>query len=224
MDLKNKVLIWDLDNTLYRITPELADKLDLAMAEALVYDLGVPLDLATTKAKVKESYKIFRDGGEVFYRDYNISPKDLFEKYNFRNPVADIQPYDKLAQKIEKLPVKQYIFTASNRYPSEKILKKIELYDFFKDSFFSVEDFCCYKKNESAEVYKKLCEKIKTAPKNCIFIDDSYSNLEMAKQAGMQTVRIFYKENSTKDKDFIDFAYRGVNAFVDELLSQNHIS
>ena len=33
--LKNKkVIIWDLDNTLYRITPEFADKLDEAMAQA----------------------------------------------------------------------------------------------------------------------------------------------------------------------------------------------
>ena len=31
-----KVIIWDLDNTLYRITPEIADTLDETMAEALV--------------------------------------------------------------------------------------------------------------------------------------------------------------------------------------------
>ena len=43
------VLIWDLDNTLYRITPELADQLDAAMAAALVEDLGVPLDFETAK-------------------------------------------------------------------------------------------------------------------------------------------------------------------------------
>lgn len=220
MDLNNAVLIWDLDNTLYRITPELADMLDAAMAEALVYDLGVPLDFETTKAKVKESYKIFRDGGEVFYRDYGISPKDLFRTYNFRNPVDEIKPYDSLVEKIVKLPVQQYVFTASNRYASEKILQRIGLYDFFKDRFFSVEDFGCYKKNESAEVYNKLCNAICVKPQNCIFVDDSYSNLEMAKNAGMKTVRIFYNENSSKDKEFIDYAYKGVNAFVDDLIEK----
>lgn len=218
VDLQNKVLIWDLDNTLYRITPELADMLDAAMAEALVYDLGVPLDFETAKAKVKESYRVFRDGGEVFYRDYGVSPKDLFRTYNYRNPVHEIKPYSKLAEKIKKLPVTQYVFTASNRYASEKILRKIGLYDFFIDKLFSVEDFDCYKKNESADVYHKLCDRICTSPKNCMFIDDSYSNLEMAKKAGMTTVRIFYNDNSTKDKGFIDFAYKGVNSFVDTLL------
>lgn len=217
MDFNSTVLIWDLDNTLYRITPELADMLDAAMAEALVYDLGVPLDFETTKAKVKESYRIFRDGGEFFYRDYGISPKDLFRTYNYRNPIDEIKPYDSLAEKIISLPMRQYVFTASNRYASEKILQRIGLHDFFKDNFFSVEDFGCYKKNESADVYHKLCQAINAKPKDCMFVDDSYSNLEMAKKCGMKTVRIFYNGNSTKDKDFIDYAYKGVNAFVDDL-------
>ena len=61
-----KAVIWDLDNTLYRITPEFADRLDLAMAEALVLDLGVNMSVADCKNLVKESYRIYRDGGEFF--------------------------------------------------------------------------------------------------------------------------------------------------------------
>ena len=57
-----KNIIWDLDNTLYRITPEFADILDEATAIAAIEDLGVPLDFETAKAKVKESYRIYRDG------------------------------------------------------------------------------------------------------------------------------------------------------------------
>ncbi len=215
MDLKNMVLIWDLDNTLYRITPELADQLDAAMAAALVEDLGVPLDFETAKAKVKESYRVFRDGGEIFYQEYGILPKDLFRTYHSRNPIDQIEPYEELDKKIINLPVEQYVFTASNREASAKILQRIGLYDFFKDRFFSVEDFGCYKKNESTDVYEKLCQKIGVEPSNCVFVDDSYSNLEMAKKLGMTTVRIFYNQNSAKDKDYIDYAFKGVTAFVD---------
>ena len=49
-----KVVIWDLDNTLYRITPEFADRLDLAMAEALVLDLGVDMSVEDCKDLVKQ--------------------------------------------------------------------------------------------------------------------------------------------------------------------------
>ena len=85
-----KVIIWDLDNTLYRETPEFADMLDGAMAQALVEDLGVDMDYEECKAKVKESYKIYRDGGEFFYKEYNISPKDLSDAYHLRKPVEKI--------------------------------------------------------------------------------------------------------------------------------------
>ena len=67
-----KVIIWDLDNTLYRETPEFADTLDEAMAKALVEDLGVPMSLSECKARVKESYRLYRDGGELFYKDFHI--------------------------------------------------------------------------------------------------------------------------------------------------------
>ena len=210
-----KVIIWDLDNTLYRETPEFADMLDGAMAQALVEDLGVDMDYEECKAKVKESYKIYRDGGEFFYKEYNISPKDLSDAYHLRKPVEKIVPYDRLAERMAKLPAEQFVFTASNRYASERILKQIGLYEMFKERFYSVEDFGVYKKNESAEVYKQYCEKIGKDPKDCLFVDDSYSNLEFAKETGMTTARIYYRDNSAKDKTYIDMAFKGLEGFLE---------
>lgn len=215
-----KYIIWDLDDTLYLRTPEWADLLDTTMALALVEDLKVPMDVETAKAKVKESYDIYRNGGEIFYRDYNVDQGDLFYAYHQRKPVEKITAYQNLLEKIEKIPAEQYIFTASDRYASEKILKHIGLYEFFKDRFYSVEDFGVYKKNENADVYLKYCEKIKAKPEDCLFVDDSYSNLEFAKEAGMATVRIYYKNNSAKDKPYIDYAYKGLESFIDDILSK----
>ena len=214
-----KVVIWDLDNTLYRITPEIADTLDETMAIALIEDLNVPLSLPECKALVKQSYKEYRDGGEYFYQHYGISQKDLSFHYNKRNPVHLIEPYQNLALKLKKLPLEQYVFTASNRETSEKILKRIGLYDMFRDHFYSVEDFGVYKKNENAEVYHKYCEKIGYKPSECIFVDDSYSNLEFAKETGMTTIRIYYQNNSASDKKYIDAAFKGVEECVDALIS-----
>jgi len=214
-----RVLIYDLDDTLYNKTEEFADILDETMAEALVYDLGLKMNLQEAKALVTESYKIYRDGGEIFYRDYGINPKDLFIAYHRRKPVEKIVPYDNLIEKIKRVPAEQYIFTASDRYASEKILKHLGLYEFFKDRYFSVEDFGVFKKNEDAQVYKDFCERINTSPQDVVFVDDSYSNLEYAKEAGMTTVRIYYKNNSAKDKTYIDYAYRGIESFLDAVLS-----
>ncbi|MBP5615384.1 MAG: HAD family hydrolase [Alphaproteobacteria bacterium] len=212
-----KVIIWDLDNTLYRITPEIADTLDETMAIALIEDLNVPLSLEKCKELVKQSYKIYRDGGEYFYQNYGIKPKDLSFYYNKRNPVHLIDPYLGLAEKLKKIGLEQYIFTASNRETTIRILKHIGLYDMFCDRFYSVEDFGVYKKNENAHVYRKYCEKIGFKPEDCIFVDDSYSNLEFAKEAGMTTVRIYYQNNSAGDKPYIDMAFKGVEACIEAL-------
>ena len=212
------VIIYDLDDTLYNKTEEFADLLDATMAQALIEDLGLKLDFETTKNLVTESFKIYRDGGEIFFRDYGINPKDLFIAYHRRKPVEKIVPYDNLLEKLEKIPAEQYVFTASDRYASEKILKHLGLWDFFKNRYYSVEDFGVYKKNESADVYKHYCQKIGVNPQDCVFVDDSYSNLEYAKQAGMTTVRIYYHNNSAKDKTYIDYAYKGLMSFLDFVL------
>ncbi len=212
------IVIYDLDDTLYNKTEYFADILDTVMADALVYDLGLDMKVEDAKKLVTESYRIYRDGGEIFYRDYGIKPKDLFVAYHKRKPVEKIVPYENLLSKIKQVPAKQYIFTASDRYASEKILKHLGLYEFFKDKYYSVEDFGVYKKNENAEVYKKFCEKINADPKDCVFVDDSYSNLEFAKEAGMTTVRIYYHNNSAKDKKYIDYAYKGIESFLENVL------
>lgn len=216
-----KVIIWDLDDTLYYRTQEFADLSDTTMAEALVYDLKVPLEFDKVKEKVTESYRIYRDGGEIFYNEYSVNPKDLFFAYHKRKPVEKIIPCPNLLERLEQISAEQYIFTANDRSATDRLLKHLGLYEFFKDRYYSVEDFGVYTKNKSDKVYRDLCEKIGVRPEDCVFVDDSYSNLEYAKQAGMVTVRIYYNNNSAKDKPYIDYAYKGIDSLIDCILQGN---
>ena len=211
-----KTIIWDLDNTLYFETDEYKNKLNEATAIAAIEEFGIPLDFETATAKVKESYSTYRDGLEIFAREYNIPHKDLYISYhNHKSKLVEmIAPYESLPKEIKTIQCPQYVFSTSSHDICEKILKHIGLYDFFKDRFYSVEDFDMYKKNESSEVYRKLCEKIGVKPQDCIFVDDSYSNLHYAKEIGMTTIKVFYKDNSAKDMDFIDSSYKGIDGCI----------
>lgn len=220
--LDKKVIIWDLDNTLYRITPEFADNLDKLMAEALVFDLNVPMDVEEAKDFVKQSYKEHRDGGEYFYNEYGIDPIDLFFAYNRRISTEMIVPEQELEEKIKEIKLEQYIFTASSLQTAKNILEHINLYEFFKGKIYSVENFKTVKKNDSPQVYIDLCKMIGCRPEECIFVDDSYSNLDMAKQAGMTTVRIYYNQNSAGDKEYIDYAYKGIMSFVEDFNNKSN--
>lgn len=214
--LNKKVIIWDLDNTLYRITPEFGHKLDETMARVSIEQLGLDIDFNTALEKVKEGFAIYRDGGELFYRDHGVDIENFYKAYHDHVPYEEITPYNGLYERLKDLDVEQYVFTYSSRALAEKILKKLGLYNIFKGKFYSVEDFGHYKKNESADVYYELCKKIGHKPEECIFVDDSYSNLEFAKETGMTTVRLFYNSNSSKDKTYIDRAYNGIFAFLDD--------
>ena len=214
-----KVIVWDLDNTLYRETPEFHDLLDEITAKAAIEDLKLPLDFQTAKAMVTESYRTYRDGGEIFVQKFGISPKDMFEAYHKRKEMNlhPIVPYEGLLQHIEKLPCPQFILSTSSHDACEAILEHIGLYDFFAAKFYSVEEFDCYKKNESSDVYLKFCAAIGYKPEDCLFIDDSYSNLEFAKKAGMSTMRLCHGKPNDKCSEYIDIAVDNINECLDYL-------
>ncbi len=206
--MKYKVIVWDLDNTLYRETPEFHDLMDTITAKAVIEDLKLPIDFATAKAMVTESYRTYRDGGELFVQKYGVSPKDLFDAYHKRkeNNLGPIKPYYGLLPHLQNLNCPQYIFSTSSHSACEAILKHIGLYEFFEGRFYSVEEFGAYKKNSSADVYLKFCEAAKINPEDCLFIDDSYSNLEFAKKAGMTTMRLCHGKLNDKGVEYIDYA------------------
>lgn len=221
----NIVIVWDLDNTLYRETPELHEYLDRITAEAAVEDLHLPLDLKTAQEMVKESYREYRDGGEIFVQKYGVSPKDIFDAYHKRKEenVDIINPYKDLLNELKKLKASQYILSTSSRGACEAILQHLGLFDFFSGKFYSVEDFDCYKKNESTDVYLKFCKKINILPENCLFVDDSYSNLEYAKKAGMKTIRLCHGKQNDKAVEYIDYAVDNINeclVFLQNMLNQ----
>ena len=204
----NKIIVWDLDNTLYRETPEFHELMDKITAEAVIEDLHLPLDYATAKEMVTQSYKQYRDGGEVFVQKYGISPKEIFDAYHKRKEenLDLVRPYPGLSEKLYKIACPQYIFSTSSHNVCEAILKRLGLYDFFAGRFYSVEEFGAYKKNESADVYKAFCMAAKIEPASVLFIDDSYSNLECAKKAGMFTIRLCHGKQNDKAVEYIDYA------------------
>ena len=100
-----KTIIWDLDNTLYFETEEYKNKLNEATAAAAIKEFNVPLDFKEATEKVKESYATYRDGLEIFSREYGIPHKDLYVSYhNYKSElVKTIAPYEGLLENLKSL-------------------------------------------------------------------------------------------------------------------------
>ena len=81
-----KAIIWDLDNTLYRITPEFGDILDSVMARVCVEQLGVDLDFETAKAKVKDLLPNIVTAAKFFIATMGLTSR------NFTTPITIMFP------------------------------------------------------------------------------------------------------------------------------------
>ena len=123
-----KTIIWDLDNTLYLETEDYKNKLNEATAKAAIEEFKIPLDIETATDKVRESYETYRDGLEIFAREYKISHKDLYVSYhNYKSDLIDmIKPYPNLLEALESIKCPQYIFSTSSRAICEKILTRAQ--------------------------------------------------------------------------------------------------
>lgn len=220
--MEKKVIVWDLDNTLYRETPEFHKLQDELMAQVAIEDLGVNLDFDTAKQKVAESYRLYRDGGEFFIQEYGVSAKDLFELYHKRKQenLRYMTQYDDFLEKLQSLNCEQFVFSVNPVETSEEMLKHLGLYEFFKGKIYSVAQFGCYKKNENLDVYTKLCASIGVLPKNVVFIDDSYSYLEFAKKAGLRTVRLCHGKPNDCGVEYIDYAVNDIDECISLLKNE----
>lgn len=108
--------------------------LDTVMAEALVWDLKVPMSVEEAKQKVTESYTVYRNGGEIFIVITALIRQICFMLITRESRLKKLRPTT-TCWKNRKGSGRTIHFTASDRYASEKILKHIGLYDFSKTDF-----------------------------------------------------------------------------------------
>ena len=81
-----------------------------------------------------------------------------------------------------------YKLYALSNYPKRGFLYTQEKYDFFKLFDGKVISYEVKKLKPDAEIYNSLLKRYSLKPEECIFIDDSYPNVEAARALGMKAV------------------------------------
>lgn len=88
--------------------------------------------------------------------------------------------------------------TSSSRAEAELVLLKVGLRNSF-DAILTREDVQTHK--PSPEIYRKLCERFKLEPADCVVIEDSIAGLTAAKRAGMRCIAVLNSFTSSKLKE-----------------------
>ena len=175
--------VFDLDNTLYRVSERLHAAIDRELRGFVAEFLGVD---ETEAHAIQKRY--FREYGLTLRGlmvNHGLDPSVFFAKMRAVD-LAEIEPDERLGQAIGALPGRKFIYTNASVHHAEAVLGRIGL-----DSHFAaVHDIIAaeFVPKPDVSAYRALCQRHAIDPRSAAMIDDVIANLAPAAAIGMTTV------------------------------------
>lgn len=186
------------------------------------YGIEVPegfVDTITPLGNEKASRHTISLGVPLSYEEYIQELNEIFRvAYGER-----IQTKAHVKETLERLKAEGHrvnVLTASPHEFVDPCLKRNEIYDLFEE-IWSIDDFG-HTKSETI-IYEMAAQRLGVSVKDCVFVDDNFTAVSTAKEAGMKTIAIFdeaaaaYEEKmrETADQYVKDFAEIGRSVVVE---------
>ena len=216
--------IFDLDNTLYPRHCDLFGQIDVRMTD-YVSDLT---GLEFTEARRLQK-QLYRDHGTTLrglMHRFNIDPRHFLDAVHDID-YTQLQPNERLAGLIQKLPGRKPIFTNGDVRHAENTLKAIGISGLFDEMFDIVA--ADYEPKPARYAYDKFLEAHRVNPRDAVMFEDMPRNLEVPKSVGMATVLIVparesafkaeYWEHEGAHADHIDHVSDDIDDFLGRIVS-----
>ena len=177
--------IFDLDNTLYPRHVDLFKQMEEKMSAYVSRLLDIDEAEATT---LRQSY--YQEHGTTLRGlmiEHDIHPDDFLE-YVHDIDHSWVTPDPKLAEAIQSLPGKRYIYTNGTVEHANKVAERLGITGLFEDIFDIV--WADLNPKPNREPYEKLLEQTGINPKRAAMFEDLARNLKVPFDMGMQTILI----------------------------------
>jgi putative hydrolase of the HAD superfamily len=177
--------VFDLDDTLYAITPELAALFDGRMRSFIEQRIGVPPAEAT-----RLQHDLFLRHGATargLMLEHGIRPDDFLD-YVHDVDHSLIAPDPALVAAIAGLPGARYVLTNSPRRHAEETIRRIGAEGLFAEVFDFVRAGRHAKPHRAA--YERLVAETGVKPARTAMFEDIARNLEEPQKLGMTTVLV----------------------------------
>ena len=181
-----KVILFDLDDTLYPQNSALMDNLVQRIHNFMHEELHFPSEeIPTIRRHLFKTYGTTLRGLQT---EYQVE-MDHYIAYLNDVRLEDFLSQDQLLSEIlANLPHPKYIFTNSDQAHAENVLDALGVRHHF-DQIIDIYAQMPYCKPQ-AEAFQIALNAIQQTPEDCLFIDDSPTNLAMAQELGMHTISI----------------------------------
>jgi pyrimidine 5'-nucleotidase len=202
-------LFIDCDDTLYRDDWMLANVLTERINSYATKVLNLPHGKA---------YELYKKHGTCLrglqVENYEFDVEDFLFSVHADLPIKEhIKPNEALKQMLSRIHtnrVRTCIFTASVREHAVRCTTAVDVYDsFFKDKpIIDVRSVNFYTKHdpEALEYAQDIMNCPREQPQQCILVDDSQTNIRVAKLAGWQTVLIGHHSRDGKSQRAFEYA------------------
>ena len=212
-----EAIVWDLDNTLYRLDEALEHTFNLAIAKTVI-SMGVDLELEEASRLAHASFEEFGFSGRVFIKEYGINYEDLhfgFHKYLDEKIVErSLETKDLFSE----LNLSHVLITHSAKVWAEKVLSHLELSEFFPDThILPFESYNYESKADSRKSFEMAIELLGFPPDKTVMVEDRVDNLKIPYEMGMKTVFIHHGKERNAAENFVQDSYSDAAQFLQEI-------
>lgn len=177
--------IFDLDDTLYTISPELAALFDGRMRRFIMETVGLgEADAARLQKDLFDRHGATARGLMI---EHGVTP-EAFLDYVHDVDHGAIEPNPELAEALAALPGRRFVLTNSPLRHAERVLEQIGVTDHFEDIFDFVRSGRQAKPH--AAVYDRIIAATGIDPKRTAMFEDMARNLVEPQRLGMTTVLV----------------------------------
>jgi putative hydrolase of the HAD superfamily len=218
-----KGIVWDLDNTLYRLDDAMTQAFHTAIGKAVI-EAGVDLDLETTVALAKKSFEEFGYSGRIFVRDYGIDDEWLHHKFHGYINETLITKSMETVDMFRRTDLRHALITHGSAEWARRVLQHLGLSQYFCDDCIQgLENYRYEKKSESALSFTQALKMLELKAEETVFVEDTPHNLTIPHRMGMGTVLIHYGQPPNDLPPHIDAHYDNALELLRHVLQQKNL-
>jgi len=213
-------IVWDLDNTLYRVDRAMEDAFHYAVARAVI-EAGVVLPFKQAADMAHQSFLKYGHSGRVFIDRYGLNPQKLhFSYHGYIDETVIIKSIEQ-RDLFSSLSIQHVLVTHSARSWAERVLAHLGLSEWFpSDRVLAFEDYSFKAKHQHSTGFDAALEKLGLKEDAVAVIEDTLPNLEIPHKMGMTTI---YIRHGIKLDTPPGFLHLSCDSTVDALREINNV-
>jgi putative hydrolase of the HAD superfamily len=213
-------VVWDLDNTLYRLDEVMAQAFHRAVARAAL-EGGVKLDIEEASAVARQAFLNHGYSGWTFVQQYGIDEVWLHHKFHDYIDEAVIQANQDVVHLFGQVGLRHALITHGSATWAQRVLQHLGLKPWFDPScILGLEDYEFRKKSDSAASFIAAIERLGIEPEKLLFVEDTAKNLAIPYDLGMGTVLLHHGQRPAKVPPYIDADYDNAVQLLQDIVQR----